>query len=169
MANSMCIIDWKNQILSDLQNDDEIIEALNIHDDEDSENLVWNRLFPHYYIPDTQEVVKTYILVEIDVQSSRNRYEPTKYDLYAYPTITFYVLSHQKDMQMKMTGISATRTDYISTLLDKKYNGKNGFGLGRLQLTSNIAGSLNDTFRFRQLVFQAVDFNNELCGGDFGA
>lgn len=56
-------------------------------------------------------------MVEIDVQSNRSRYEPMKYDLYAYPTITFTVLSHQKDMEMKMAGVSATRIDYISMLL----------------------------------------------------
>lgn len=163
MANSSCVIDWKNQILSDLQNDNKIIEALNLHEDDDPDDLVWNRLFPHYYIPDTQEAVKTYILVEIDVQSNRSRYEPMKYDLYAYPTITFTILSHQKDMEMKMAGISATRIDYIAMLLDKKYNGASGFGLGEIQMTSNIAGNLDDKYRFRQLVFQAVDFNDSLC------
>lgn len=164
MANSSCVSNWKNQILSDLQNDNEIIEALNLHEDDDPDDLVWSRLFPHYYIPDTQEAVKTYIMVEIDVQSNRSRYEPMKYDLYAYPTITFTVLSHQKDMEMKMAGVSATRIDYISMLLDKKYNGTDGFGLGRLQLTSNIAGNLNDTYRIRQLTFQTVDFSDSLCG-----
>lgn len=164
MANSSCVSNWKNQILSDLQNDNEIIKALNLHEDDDPDDLVWSRLFPHYYIPDTQEAVKTYIMVEIDVQSNRSRYEPMKYDLYAYPTITFTVLSHQKDMEMKMAGVSATRIDYISMLLDKKYNGADGFGLGRLQLTSNIAGNLNDTYRIRQLTFQTVDFSDSLCG-----
>lgn len=163
MANSQEIIEWKNQIMSDLQNDDEIIAALDLNADESPDDLVYNRFLPYYFVPEVQTLVKTYILVEIDVQSVRNRYNPSKYDLYAYPTITFYVLSHQDDMRMKQVATSAVRTDYISTLLDKKYNGASGFGLGRLQLTQNVAGSLNDTYRFRQLVFQAVDFNDGLC------
>lgn len=163
MANSSCVIDWKNQILSDLQNDNEIITALNLHEDDDPDDLVWNRLFPHYYIPDTQEEVKTYIMVEIDIQSNRSRYEPARRDIYSYPTITFTVLSHQDNMKLTLPGISATRIDYLSELIDRKYNGASGFGIGEIQLTSNIAGNLNDTYRFRQLVFQAVDFNDSLC------
>lgn len=46
MANSSCVSNWKNQILSDLQNDNEIIEALNLHEDDDHDDLVWSRLFP---------------------------------------------------------------------------------------------------------------------------
>lgn len=167
MANSIVIVNWKNQILSELQNDDEIVKSLNVHSDEDSDDLAWVRLFPHYYVPDVQEQVKTYICVEIDVQTVQNRYEPNKYNILSYPEITFYVLSHQSDMHMNVTGISATRTDYISYLLDKKYNGRNGFGVGRLQLVSNIAYSLNVTYRGRQLIFKTIDFNNTLCG-DYG-
>ncbi len=163
MANSSCIIDWKNQILSDLQNDNEIITALGLNKDEDSDDLIYNRLFPHYYIPTTQKEVKTYIMVEIDIQSNRSRYEPAKRDIYAYPTITFTVLSHQDNMKLNLSGISATRIDYLSELIDRKYNGASGFGIGEIQLTSNIAGNLNDKYRFRQLIFQAVDFNDSLC------
>lgn len=164
MANSIVVVNWKNQILSEIQNDDEIVEALNIHEDEDSDDLMWNRLFPHYYVPDVQEQVKTYLFVEIDVQTVQNRYEPNKYNILSYPEITFYVLSHQSDMHMDVAGLSATRTDYISYLLDKKYNGRNGFGVGRLQLVSNVAYVLNATYRGRQLIFKTIDFNNTLCG-----
>lgn len=37
------------------------------------------------------------------------------------------------------------------------------FGVGTLQLKSDTAGSVNDTYRFRQLVFEAVDVSG-VCG-----
>lgn len=163
MPNSSCIISWKNQILSDLGNDENIIEALNLDKDENPEDLVWHRLFPHYYIPDVQESVKTYILVEIDIVEQRvSRYEK-KSSVYSHPQITFRILSHQDDMQMKKQGISATRIDYIGYLIDKKYNKRKGFGIGRLQLISNLAGNLSDTYRVRELIFQGVDIDDSLC------
>lgn len=167
MPNSSCIIAWKNQIMSDLSNDDNVIEALNLDKDENPEDLVWKRLFPHYYIPDVQESVKTYILVEIDIIEQRiSRYGNKTANIYSHPQITFRILSHQKDMQMKKQGLSATRIDYIGYLIDKKYNKKTGFGLGRLKLISNLAGNLNDTYRIRELKFQGVEIDDDLCDDD---
>ncbi len=163
MPNSSCVRTWKNQILSDLQNDNEIISALGLHNDETPEDLVYNRLFPHYFIAPVQEEVKTYIMVEIDIRSNQNRFRPNVPDVYSYPTITFTILLHQDHMKMNLAGVSATRADYLAELIDRKYNGLSGFGIGEIHLVSNIAGSLNDTYRYRQLVFQALDLNDSLC------
>lgn len=159
---------WKNQIMADLSNDENIIEALNLDKDESEEDLVWKRLFPHYYIPDVQEAVKTYILVEIDIVEQRtSRYSSQiATSLYSHPQITFQILSHQNDMQIKKQGLSATRIDYIGYLIDKKYNKKSGFGVGKLKLISNLAGNLNDTYRVRELKFQGVEIDDDLCDDD---
>ncbi len=164
MPNSSFIRIAKNRIMVDLQKDNDIVEALGLHDDEDAENLVYTRLFPHYFIPETQETVKTYVMVEIDITQQRRSYGNTGSNL-VYPTITFTVLSHQKNMKLDMAGVSAVRTDYIAELLDLKYNGRDGFGLKELEVVSNTAGSLNDTYRFRQIVFRAADFNDSYCEG----
>ena len=62
-----------------------------------------------------------------------------------------------------MAGISATRIDYLSELIDTKYNGALDFGVGKLELETNIAGNLNTKYRYRQLVFKGVDVNDNLC------
>jgi hypothetical protein len=164
MANSSCIREWKNIIMSELQNDSEIVQALGLDSGEDEESLVYTRLFPFYFLPDTQEDVKTYILVEIDIHGNRNSRNMSEYNAYAYPVITFTILSHQWDIRMKKSGISAVRTDYIAELIDNKYNGRSGFGIGKIQLSSSTAGNLNEKYKFRQLVFQCLDFNNGICG-----
>lgn len=160
MASS-CIREWKNIIMSELQNDDDIIVALDLNDDEDEENLAYTRIFPYEFVPETQEVVKCYILVEIHISPQRNRYNNANF--YDHPTIAFRVLAHQDDMRMSLPTLSAVRTDYIAELIDKKYNGRLGFGIGKLQLTSNVAGSLNDTYRYRDLVFESVDVSKYPC------
>lgn len=162
MANSLSIIKWKNRILSELQNDDEIINALGLNKGEDAEDLIYVRLFPYYFIPQTQEDVKTYILVEIDIPQTRQRYSETS-SIYSKPIITFTVLSHQKDITLNLIGSSAVRTDYIAALIDEKYNGKSGFGFKDLSVLSNTAGSFNSVYRYRQIVFEGVDLNDAIC------
>ena len=160
---SNCIRRWKNQIISELSQDDKIITALGLNPNESPDDLVWVRLFPHYYIPQTEEDVKTYILVEIDIPERRIRYGTTESEIWVHPTIIFYVLTHQEDMHINLVGESGTRMDYISELIEDKYQGRTDFGVGRLQLKSDVAGSVNTTYRFRQLVFEAVDVSG-VCG-----
>ncbi len=91
MPNSSFIRIAKNRIMTDLQNDNEIIDALRLNDNEDRDDLVYTRLFPHYFIPETQETVKTYIMVEIDIEQQRTRYGNSSSNL-VYPDIfLFYI------------------------------------------------------------------------------
>lgn len=165
MAKSKVIRNWKNKIISELSQDDEIIEALGLNDDESPDDLVWRRLFPHYFIPETQDSVLSYLLVEIDIPERRSRYGSSDSDIWVHPTIIFYVLVHQEDMHMNMVGESGTRMDYLAELIEDKYDGRQDFGVGTLKLKSDTAGSVNTTYRFRQLVFEAVDLDSGLCEG----
>jgi len=163
ISRSSCIRDWKNKIVSELSQDDEIINALGLNDDESSDDLVYNRIFPFLYIENTQEIVKTYILVEINIPERRQRYGSSSSSIWTYPVIIFNVLTHQDDMRMNMTGESGTRMDYLSELIEDKYSGRQDFGVGTLQLKSDVAGSVNNTYRFRELIFEAVDVDG-VCG-----
>ena len=162
---SRCIREWKNKIMGELSQDDEIINALDLNPDESEDDLVWKRLFPHYFIPQIEGLVRSYILTEIDIPERRSRYGSTNSDIWVHPTIIFYVLVHQEDMYMNMVGESGTRMDYLAELIEEKYEGRQDFGVGTLQLKSDVAGSVNTTYRFRQLVFEAVDLDSGLCEG----
>lgn len=163
MPKSKCIREWKNKIVSELSQDDEIINALGLNDDESPDDLVWKRIFPHYFVEKTEESVKTYLLVEIDIPERRTRYGSSDSNIWVHPTIVFYVLTHQEDMHMNMVGESGTRMDYLAELIEEKYEGRQDFGAGVLQLKSDTAGSVNTTYRFRQLVFEGVTATN-VCG-----
>lgn len=163
MPKSKCIREWKNKIVSELSQDDEIINALGLNDDESPDDLVWKRIFPHYFVEKTESEVKTYLLVEIDIPERRTRYGSSDNNIWVHPTIVFYVLTHQEDMHMNMVGESGTRMDYLAELIEEKYEGRQDFGVGTLQLKSDTAGSVNTTYRYRQLVFEAVDVVG-VCG-----
>ena len=165
MAKTKCIRSFKNKIMSELSQDENIINALGLNPDESPDDLVWVRLFPHEYVPQTEEDVKTYIFVEINIPERRSRYGDTDNDFIVRPIILFCVLTHQDDMRLSMVGESGTRMDYLSELIEDKYEGREGFGVGVLKLKSDIAGSVNNTYRFRQLVFDAVDLDDGLCEG----
>ncbi len=165
MAKSKCIRQFKNKIMSELSQDSEIVNALGLNPDEDSDDLVWHRLFPHMFVPQTESEVRSYILVEIDIPERRTRYGSSQSDIWVHPTIVFYVLTHQEDMHMNMVGESGTRMDYLAELIEEKYEGRKDFGVGTLQLKSDTAGSVNTTYRFRQLVFETVDLDDSLCEG----
>lgn len=165
MGKSYCIRQWKNQIISELSQNDAIIEALGLNPDESPDDLVWKRIFPHYYVETTESVVKTYLMVEIDIPERRTRYGSSDSNIWVHPTIIFYVVAHQEDMRMNIVGESGTRMDYLAELIEETYQGKEGFGVGTLELKSDVAGSLNNTYRFRQLVFEAVDLDSALCEG----
>jgi hypothetical protein len=163
MPKSKCIREWKNKIVSELSQDDKIINALGLNDDESPDDLVWKRIFPHYFVEKTESEVKTYLLVEIDIPERRTRYGSSDSNIWVHPTIVFYVLTHQEDMHMNMVGESGTRMDYLAELIEEKYEGRQDFGAGVLQLKSDTAGSVNSTYRFRQLVFEGATATN-VCG-----
>lgn len=157
MANSNCISEYKNKILNELQDDSDFLYVLNVTEEEIEKGLVYTRLFPYFYITDTQTVVKTYICIEVNINSiSRN-------DVYSYPQIIVTIISHQDDMKIDIPSVSATKIDYLSHLIDAKFNGADGFGIGKLVLKTNIEGNLNDVYRYRRLIFKSTDINNGEC------
>lgn len=162
-GNSQSIVYWKDRIMMELQNDAEIVSALNLNEDEDAEDLVGVRLFPYHFIPDTEEVVKTYILVEISIPEQRYDRGST---LFSKPTIAFTVLAHKDDMLMKESGQGAVRTDYITMLLDKKYNDNGGFGFKQLKFLYNeVTSTSSMKYRARTIAFEGVDLDNSICEG----
>lgn len=166
MPNSSLLMKAKNDMLIALQNDENIIKALGINEDEDIESLIGKRMFPHWFIPNVQEMVKTYICIEAGLEAFEKRYSSaTDNILYDIATIKIYVLSHQDDLYMDIAGVSGIRTDYLSCLIDEKFNGSNEYGIGTLQRISNNPFNLKDgVYRYREITFRAVDLNDGICG-----
>ena len=165
MAKSKIIRQYKNKIMSELSQDDDIIKGLGLNDDESEDDLIWVRLMPHHYVPNTQESVKTYITVEIDIPQRRSRYGESSSGIWTHPYVIFRVVTHQEDMRLNIVGESGTRMDYLAELIEDKYEVSQDFGVGTLTLVSDVAGDINNTYRVRELVFETVDLDDSLCEG----
>ena len=58
--------------------------------------------------------------------------------------------------------ITENRNDYLSELIDAKLNGRSDFGIGELQLASNVEGSYQQDYVYRKMVFTTKDVNDSL-------
>lgn len=167
MANDSIITTFKNKLIEQIQNDKQIINALAINKDEDEEDLSYVRLFPYYFVVPTQEEAKTYIFIEVALEAVRDRFNTYKNEVvYDKCMVYMYVVSHQSVMRMETAGLSAVRIDYISQLLNQKFNGQYIAGIGTLQRITNIPRHLNDVYRCREMTFEVLDFNKEMCDSD---
>ena len=162
MANSECVSEWKDQILSDLQQDDLFLSVLGVTDEEIEEGLVYKRLFPFRYISERQDDVKTYICVEVDIDKGADRTFQSR--IWVRPTITFRIIAHQDDM--RIPSLSKTRLDYLAELIDKKYNRKRINNSFELDFLCNNAYDVSTTYRERVVKFRGVALTNGLCSGD---
>ena len=162
MANSKCISEWKQQILSDLQNDNMILKVLDVTEEEiEREGLLYNRLYPMTYIVDTQDIVKTYICVEVSIdKNADSRFRSTAF---VRPVITFRIIGHQDDFKVRSFPTFKTKLDYLSELIDEKYNGKSISGSAELELVSNVALDITNTYRERVVRFRCVELDNSVC------
>lgn len=79
--------------------------------------------------------------------------------------MTIKLICHQDKMRLNKAGISATRLDYLSTLIDKLLNGTDGWGYGLLSLVSNTEYNLSPVYKVREMIFQGQDLSNDMCGG----
>lgn len=162
MANSHLITEAKNRILVAIQNDEEIIKCLGLNPDEDEENLIGVRLFPQWKIGSTQEAVKSYILVEVKADNSRVRYNNSN-RLYMNYMVMIRILCHETDTELVLPNTSATRQDYLSELLDVKFNGMD-IAFGKLELMVNEPFVLDTNYLGRDLIFAVKDLNDAICG-----
>ncbi len=157
MANSDSITLWKDIAISRFLANEDILNALDVTEEEIETGLTYTRIFPHLYIPDTIEETSSFINVEVKVPDISDS------GVWVYPELIVDVIVHQNKMKLDLSGISATRADYLSQLVDSELNGSLDFGVGKLVLVSNEPGSVNDKFRFRRLTFVAQDVNSGMC------
>lgn len=73
--------------------------------------------------------------------------------------------------------VSDNRNDYISKILDRKFNGRKTLGnskkdennlhlYGKLDLVANVEGAASKNFLYRQMIFETIDLNKSYCVED---
>lgn len=162
MANSSIIGKIKKKIIRDFIRDDDIVNAINNTDCNDPEELVNTSIFNFNQNPITLKKVGTFITIQVHIPSSFS-----SSNIYVKPDIEIWIISHEKHMYVdNVPKVTENRNDYLSRLIDEKINGKDGFGIGKVKLISNIEGSFQMDYLYRKMIFSCLDINDSLCDID---
>lgn len=164
MANSSIIKKAKNKIVKEFIKDEEIIAAINSGEIKPNkpENLINKHIFDYNQNPHTLNMVGTFITIQVHIPQSY--YYHGSSNTYVSPTIEIWITSHEQHMIVdNVPKITENRNDYLSELIDKKLNGRSDFGIGKLELVSNVEGSFQKDYLFRKMIFQCKDLNASLC------
>lgn len=169
MANSSIIRKAKNRIIKEFIKDQDIIDAINSKEvkPNESEKLINKHIFDYNQNPHTLNIVGTFITIQVHIPQSYYNFNYHSSPTHVYPTIEIWIVSHEDHMVVNnVPKITSNRNDYLSELIDKKFNGKTGFGYGETTLLSNVEGSFQQDYLYRKMVFQCIDFNTSMCEED---
>lgn len=166
MANSSIIETAKNSIVREIINDEEIVNAIDARGItlDNADELIGKHVFDYHQNPNVLQDMDTFITIQVDIPPLfRDTIGLTR----VRPNVEIWICSHYKHMRVEnVPKIKSNRNDYLSRLLDKKLNGSTKFGIGKLNLTSNIEGSYQNDYLYRTLTFETLDINNSLCEDD---
>lgn len=169
MANSNIIHEIKSKVVKAIISDDDIVQVIDSPsmNDEDwdasciidkKENDAYlSHIFTSWQNPDIIENAITFLCILVDI--------PETYDSIAFnkPRLTIYIYSHNEHMRIdNIIGVVDNRNDYLSILLDRKFNGSVA-GIGTLSLKSNVESAYSKDFLARKMVFETIDLNKSLC------
>lgn len=165
MANSSIIREAKNKIIKEFIKDKDIVAAINSSEvkSNEPEKLVGTHIFNFNQNPHTLNIVGTFITIQVHIpQSYYNDYRSS--EIFVKPNIEIWIISHEKHMKVdNIPKVTQNRNDYLSELIDKKINGKSGFGIGETKLLSNVEGAFQQDYLFRKMIIECKDLNWSLC------
>lgn len=174
MANSEYISTLKRKIKNEIINDPVIVKAFGSPDYDESdldasgEDVGENYIFTWNRNPNTITDTITFLTLQVNIRKYRNNW--------VIPQLIITIFTHNDHMKLnpkEFPGIAANRNDYISQLIDNKFNGRTSIGLdddldkislfGTFELSNNNEGIVNNTFAYRQMIFETKDLNYSLC------
>lgn len=166
MANSSIIGKVKNKIVREFIKDNGIVSAIDSKTANSPEDLIYTHIFDYNQNPFTLKDVQTFITVQVHIPEDYANYSRSKDNkkVFVKPTIEIWIVSHEQHMKVdNIPKVTQNRNDYLSYLIDCKLNGKDDYGIGRLQLVSNIESSYDRDYSFRKMIFETMDLNDSLC------
>lgn len=169
MANSSIVRESKNKIVKEFIKDKDIIAAINSSEISSSEpeKLIGKHIFNYNQNPHTLNIVGTFITIQVHIPLNYYSDYHGGSIIHVKPTIEIWIVSHEKHMTVdNVPKITQNRNDYLSELIDKKINGKSGFGIGETRLISNVEGSFQQDYLFRKMTFECLDLNSSMCEED---
>ena len=172
MANSELVSTLKDALIQELIQDETFFYAIDspdVTEFKNSDQLMYKHIFPFHKNPETITETITFITIQVHIPRTYDRNKT-----WVVPRLEIWIISHDEHMMVNnIPKITDNRNDYISKLLDKKFNGRSTFGAskndkdnihlyGKMDLVSNVEGALNK-FLYRQMIFEMKDLNDSLC------
>ncbi len=163
MAKGTEIIEYKNRVIKDiLHNEDEslsreIVTAIDSDFLGSEDDLIYRNIFPYLRIPETQNDVRCYITMSVDMPRVS-----TKNYFFKDMLITINVICHEEMMRMPAR-YSATRADYVASLINKIFNGSKNYGNVPLEYVSDYESVILDKFMCRSIRFCCNELNSTRC------
>lgn len=174
MANSAIISRLKDKVITEIINDETLFYAIDsptIKKFEDADKLVGTHIFNYSQNPLTLEEVQTFLTICVSTRELN-----MTNNIWIVPRMEICIISHQSHMKVdNIPKITANRNDYISQLLDQKFNGRTEIGVSKntknnlnmyakLNLTINGEGPVANDYLYRQMIFETKDLSNSMCG-----
>lgn len=119
--------------------------------------LLYKNIFPYLRVPNTQKETKSYITMSVDMPKVS-----TKNYFFKDMVITINVIVHENIMEMSKS-YSATRADYIASLINQIFNQNKNYGNAALEYVSDVESILLNTFFVRTLRFRCNELNAVRC------
>lgn len=158
MANSTSISEFKERVVDAIAHDNDFFVAFDADGCENGGDLIDTHIFKYNKVPETIMTVSTYLTVLVHTKTKDLQ------KAFITPTLEFYIYCNCNHMKMDRQITKDNRCDYLSMLLDQKFNGTTEYGgIGQLTLILNTEGSYNKDFLYRHLVFETIDLNDSIC------
>ena len=142
--------DYKNQLMKDILTNEKIVHLINPDIAmEDANSLAYTQVFPSEYIPETVDDGKTYVMFDVDVNTT---YEKTFYE----PILYIWIMVHGSQMRLPTGGV---RSDELCSEIAEAINGSFNYGLGALDFLSARRYAPMTDYVGKVLTFKARDFN----------
>jgi hypothetical protein len=146
--------DYKKEIMMALVKNPDIVDLIDSkssgYTQGKPDTLIYNNIFPYLRIPETVNIVDTYILLAVDI-AGISRYNPT----FATYVTTVWCMAHQD--RMKVDDRNGTRIDLLSGEVKKMFDGRLNFGFSEFEMISSREVILNEKFQYREMRFECKD------------
>lgn len=111
--------------------------------------LIYDRIYPHRFVPDTSLTMKSYITLSFGNYKAVNN---------AYKSGLMYIscFTHQS---LFKTDYGVLRPDYMLHLIDKQVNGLRDVGIGGVQFHKMDELYVNEMYSGNVVVYKLYDFN----------
>lgn len=142
---------YKNQLMEDLVTNENIVKLIDCRCPfANAEELIYSKIFPYEYIPETVEDAATYICCDVDITDG------TDIKTFFTPIIYIWVFTHRSLLRLPEGGV---RTDELCSEIAKVINGSRFYGLGELYLYSVKRFAPMTDYQGKVMTFYARDYN----------